>query len=62
MGLFEQMLLGYKIAKSEGDEEKMIHYAKGIQRLQKDLGIDVEDFYHLGLVTSDDDNDCSCDE
>jgi hypothetical protein len=41
--------LGYKIAKNDGDEEKMIHYAEGIQKFQCELGLAVEDFSHLGL-------------
>jgi hypothetical protein len=40
---------GYMIAKNDGDEEKMIHYAEGIQKFQCELGVDVEDFSHLGL-------------
>jgi hypothetical protein len=42
---------GYKIAKSQEDEEKMIHYAEGIQKFQCELGIDIEDFSHLGLCS-----------
>jgi hypothetical protein len=62
-GCLRKCWLGYKIAKSQGDEEKMTHYAEGIRRLQKDLGINVEDFYHLGLVTPlSSDDDCNCDE
>jgi hypothetical protein len=70
-GCLRKCWLGYKIVKSEGDDEKMVHYAEGIQRVQKDLGIEISDFYNLGLVTpssSDDnqfphdDNNCSCDE
>jgi hypothetical protein len=37
------------IAKNEGDEEKMIYYAEGIQKFQCELGIDVENFSNLGL-------------
>ena len=40
---------GFKIAKNDGDEEKMIHYAEGIQKFQCELGLAVEDFSHLGL-------------
>jgi hypothetical protein len=40
---------GYVIAKNDGDEEKMIHYAEGIQKFQYELGLAVEDFSHLGL-------------
>ena len=63
-GCLRKCWLGYKIAKSEGDEEKMVHYAKGIRRLQKDLGIDLTDFSHLALMTAwstdDEDNNCIC--
>jgi hypothetical protein len=48
-GCLKKCWKGYVIAKNDGDEGKMIHYAKGIQRLQCDLGLDVEDFSHLGL-------------
>jgi hypothetical protein len=48
-GCLRKCWLGYKIAKSEGDEEKMIYYAKGIQRLQCELGLAVEEFPQLGL-------------
>jgi hypothetical protein len=40
---------GFKIAKNDGDEENMIHYAEGIQKYQCELRIDIEDFSHLGL-------------
>ena len=48
-GCLRKCWKGYVIAKNDGDEEKMIYYAKGIQRLQCELGLDVEDFSHLGL-------------
>jgi hypothetical protein len=41
-GCLRKCWKGYVIAKNDGDEEKMIYYAKGIQRLQCDLGIDVD--------------------
>jgi hypothetical protein len=56
-GCLKKCWLGYKISKSEGDADKMIYYAKGIQRLQKDLGIEISDFYHLGLLTFSDDSE-----
>jgi hypothetical protein len=40
---------GFKIAKNDGDEENMIHYAEGIQKYQCELGLDIEDFSRLGL-------------
>jgi hypothetical protein len=42
---------GFEIAKSQEDEEKMIYYGEGIQKFQCELGLDVEDFFHLGLCT-----------
>jgi hypothetical protein len=41
---------GFKIAKSQGDEDKMIYYGKGIQKYQCELGLEVEDFSSLGIV------------
>jgi hypothetical protein len=37
------------LSKSQEDEEKMIYYGEGIQKFQCELGLDVEDFSHLGL-------------
>ena len=42
---------GFEIAKSQEDEEKRIYYAEGIQKFQCELGIDIEDFSHLGLCS-----------
>jgi hypothetical protein len=41
---------GYKIAKAEGDTTKMVYYAKGIRKLEGQLGISVMDFPKFGLV------------
>ena len=51
-GCLKKCWKGYVIAKNDGDEGKMIHYAKGIQRLQCELGLDVEEFSHLGLCAA----------
>jgi hypothetical protein len=42
--------VGYKIAKSEHDIKKMIYYAKGIRKFQRELKKPVSDFLNLGLV------------
>jgi len=57
---------GYKIAKAEGDTAKMVYYAKGIRKLESQLGISVMDFPQFGLIgrlveeeEHEDDNDYS---
>jgi hypothetical protein len=57
---------GYKIAKAEGDTVNMVHYAKGIRKLEMQLGIPVMDFPQFGLIgrlveeeEHDDDSDYS---
>jgi hypothetical protein len=42
--------IGYKIAKSEHDIKKMIYYAKGIRKFQRELMKTESDFPQLGLV------------
>src|SRR5215467_13822474 len=41
---------GFKIAKAEGDTVNMVHYAKGIRKLERQLGIPVMDFPQFGLI------------
>ncbi len=41
---------GYKIAKSEDDNEDMEHYAKGIRKFQRELNISVSEFPQFGLL------------
>jgi hypothetical protein len=41
--------LGYKIAKSQCDVQNMQHYAKGIMKFQKELGLRVENFPNLDM-------------
>jgi len=46
--------LGYVIAKNkEQDEDKMRLYAKRIQKLERELEIEVSEFPHLGLYAFD---------
>ena len=49
-GNLRKCWLGYKIAKSQGDEDKMIYYAEGIQKFECELGLEVEDFSSSGIV------------
>jgi hypothetical protein len=49
-GNLRKCWLGYKIAKSQGDEDKMNYYGKGIQKYQCELGLEVEDFPSLEIV------------
>ena len=51
---------GFKIAKAKGDHEKMIYYAKGIQKFQKQLNAPLHSFSDLGiaeLTNADEDQD-----
>jgi len=48
-GALKKAWKGYKIAKAQNDREKMLEYAKRIRKLQKELGLEVSKFPHLGL-------------
>ncbi|CAN5455197.1 hypothetical protein BH18THE2_BH18THE2_20930 [soil metagenome] len=39
--------IGYKIAKTKGDRDKMIYYAEGIHKFQKQLNAPLSDFTEL---------------
>jgi hypothetical protein len=41
---------GFKIAKAKGDHEKMIYYAQGIQKFQKQLNAPLYSFSDLGIA------------
>lgn len=49
----------FVISKSKGDEETMLHYAEGVMKFQKQLGLEVRPFPDLGLWDAeyDDNND-----
>jgi hypothetical protein len=49
--------LGFAIARDKGNEEKMLYYAKGIMKFQKQLGLEVRVFPDLGLWENEDTND-----
>jgi hypothetical protein len=36
--------IGFKIAKKEGNQEKMKYYAEGVQKFQRQLGLAVSSF------------------
>jgi hypothetical protein len=40
---------GYVIAKNKGEDEKMKLYARRIQELQHDLGLEVSSFPNIGI-------------
>jgi hypothetical protein len=42
--------IGYKIAKREGDYDKMVHYSEGIQKFQKQLNVPVPRFPELDRI------------
>lgn len=39
--------IGYKIAKAKGDRDKMIYYAEGIHKFQRQLNAALSDFSEL---------------
>ena len=48
-GALKKAWKAYKIAKVQNDRTKMMEYAKRIQTLQKELGLQVAKFPDLGL-------------
>ena len=48
----KQCWTGFRISKVKGNHEKMIWYAKGIQRVEKELGLDVSSFPNLELAAT----------
>ena len=53
-GALDKAWLGYVIAKNKGEHAKLMHYASIIQKLQRELDLEVSCFPALGL--SDDIN------
>jgi len=41
--------LGYNIAKNKGEDDRMVYYAKVIQKLRKELGLSPANFSHLDI-------------
>jgi hypothetical protein len=46
---------GYVIAKNKGEYDKQIQYAKIIQKLQRELNLEVSSFPQLGIIALDGD-------
>lgn len=42
--------IGFKVAKRKGDHDKMVYYAEGILKFQKQLGVPVSGFSDLGMI------------
>jgi hypothetical protein len=49
--------LGYVIAKNKGEHDKLMHYASIIQKLQRELDLEVSSFPALGLYILDEEVD-----
>jgi hypothetical protein len=49
LGALDKCWTAFKIANSKGDIKKMQYYAKGVQKFQKPLGLEVKSFPDLGL-------------
>src|SRR3954465_9744281 len=43
---------GYVIAKNKGEDEKMENYARRVQELQHDLGLEISSFDNIGMPAS----------
>jgi hypothetical protein len=48
-GALDKAWKGYVIAKNKGEDEKMKLYARRIQELQHDLGLEVSSFPNIGM-------------
>lgn len=51
-GGLKKAWIGFNIAKHNDEFDKLEHYAKVIQKLQRELGIKVTDFSNIGLPAS----------
>jgi hypothetical protein len=62
-GALHKAWLGYVIAKNKGEYDQQIHYASIIQKLQKELNLEVSCFPQLGNANSEgkhgDDNEAA---
>ena len=52
-GALHKCWIVYVIGKNKGEQDKMLLYARLIQKFEKELGIEVSDFPQLGLFASD---------
>ena len=48
-GALHKAWKGYKIAKNKGENDKMELYARRVQELQHDLGLEVSSFDNIGM-------------
>ena len=51
-GALHKAWLGFIIAKNNYESDRQVHYAKVIQKLQREMGIKVRDFSNIGLPAS----------
>lgn len=56
-GALDKAWLGYVIAKNKGEHDKLMHYASIIQKLQRELDLEVSSFPALGLYILDEEVD-----
>ena len=49
MELLNKCWLGFTIAKNKHEDDKLVIYARRIQKLEKQLGRDVTDFSNCGI-------------
>lgn len=52
-GALRKCWRGYNISRSRIDLEKQVMYAESIQKLQKELGIEVTNFANIGVYAAD---------
>jgi hypothetical protein len=57
-GALKKAWKGYVIAKNRNEYDNLIKYASRIQKLQKELGVDVSDFPQLGMIAFSVDDHC----
>jgi len=53
LGALQKCWVGYNISRSNFDLKNQVMYAERIQKLQKELGIEVTNFENIGLIASD---------
>jgi hypothetical protein len=56
-GALDKCWLGYIIARNKGEYDKQIHYASIIQKLQRELDLEVSSFPALGFYVLDEEQD-----
>jgi hypothetical protein len=49
-GALKRCWRGYRIAKQNGDYERLVLYAKRIRKLQFELGIGIAEFLDIGII------------